>query len=176
MSTSIKKITAKINIERRLTAEEGLSLFQRADLLTLGGLAGTVRKQLHPERHVTFIVDRNINYTNVCVNKCAFCAFYREAGSPEAYVLSNEQIFRKIDETIAQGGTQILMQGGVHPDLGLDYFEDLFSAIKARFTIQIHSLSPIRNLVPCPQGGFEHKRYPQPAQGSRSGLHSRGWC
>src|SRR5208283_2203109 len=142
MSTNIKKITTRISTGRRLTPEEGLSLFQQADLLTLGGLADGVRKQLHPERLVTFIVDLNINYTNVCVNKCAFCAFYREAGSPDAYVLSNEQIFMKIDETIAQGGTQILMQGGVHPDLGLEYFEDLFSAIKARFTIQIHSLSP----------------------------------
>jgi cyclic dehypoxanthinyl futalosine synthase len=91
---------------------------------------------------VTFIVDRNINYTNICVNKCKFCAFYRAEDSPEAYVLTREEIFRKIEETIAQGGTQILMQGGVHPDLGLDYFENLFSSIKARFSIQIHSLSP----------------------------------
>ena len=91
---------------------------------------------------MTFIVDRNINYTNICVNKCKFCAFYRNEDSPEAYVLTKDEIFRKIEETIAQGGTQILMQGGVHPDLGIDYFEDLFSSIKARFTIQIHSLSP----------------------------------
>ena len=91
---------------------------------------------------MTFIVDRNINYTNICVNKCKFCAFYREADSPEAYVLTKDEIFRKIEETIAQGGTQILMQGGVHPDLGIEYFEDLFSSIKSRFAIQIHSLSP----------------------------------
>jgi len=91
---------------------------------------------------VTFVVERNINYTNVCVNKCAFCAFYRDKDSPDAYILSKQEIFRKIEETIAQGGTQILMQGGVHPDLGLEYFEDLFSSIKSRFTIQIHSLSP----------------------------------
>jgi len=91
---------------------------------------------------VTFIVDRNINYTNICVNKCKFCAFYREAGSPDAYVLTREEIFKKIEETIDLGGTQILMQGGVHPDLGIEYFEDLFSSIKSRFTIQIHSLSP----------------------------------
>jgi len=117
-------------------------MFRQADLLTLGELAGAIRRRLHPERLVTFIVDRNINYTNICVNKCKFCAFYREADSPEAYVLSNEDIFKKIEETIALGGTQILMQGGVHPDLGIAYFEDLFSSIKSRFTIQIHSLSP----------------------------------
>jgi cyclic dehypoxanthinyl futalosine synthase len=91
---------------------------------------------------VTFIVDRNINYTNICVNKCKFCAFYRDADSPDAYILTKDEIFRKIEETIAQGGTQILMQGGVHPDLGIEYFEDLFSSIKSRFAIQIHSLSP----------------------------------
>jgi len=108
----------------------------------MGELANAVRMRLHPERLVTFIVDRNINYTNVCVNKCKFCAFYRTEDSPEAYILSKDEIFRKIEETIALGGTQILMQGGVHPDLGIEYFEDLFSSIKSRYTIQIHSLSP----------------------------------
>jgi len=126
----------------RLDADEGLVLFKQADLLTLGELAGNVRQRLHPERLVTFIVDRNINYTNICINRCKFCAFYRDADNPEAYILSKEDIFRKIEETIAQSGTQILMQGGVHPDLGIEYFEDLFSSIKKRFTIQIHSLSP----------------------------------
>jgi cyclic dehypoxanthinyl futalosine synthase len=138
----IKRIVSKTAKARRLDAEEGLALLQHADLLTLGELATGVRKRLHPERLVTFIVDRNINYTNVCVNKCAFCAFYREAGNPDAYVLTKAEIFKKIEETIAQGGTQILMQGGVHPDLGIEYFEDLFSSIKSKFAIQIHSLSP----------------------------------
>jgi cyclic dehypoxanthinyl futalosine synthase len=91
---------------------------------------------------VTFIVDRNINYTNICVNKCKFCAFYRDAGSPDAYILDKQEIYTKIEETIALGGTQILMQGGVHPDLGIEYFEDLLSSIKARYRIQVHSLSP----------------------------------
>jgi len=135
-------IERKIVDSGRISADEGLTLLRKADLLTMGELAGSVRKKLHPERIVTFIVDRNINYTNICVNKCKFCAFYREADSPEAYVLSKEDIFRKIEETIALGGTQILMQGGVHPDLGIDYFEDLFSSIKSRFSIQVHSLSP----------------------------------
>ena len=129
----IGTIEQKIVDSGRISADEGLTLLREADLLTMGELAGSVRKRLHPERIVTFIVDRNINYTNICVNKCKFCAFYREADSPEAYVLSKEDIFRKIEETIALGGTQILMQGGVHPDLGIEYFEDLFSSIKSRF-------------------------------------------
>jgi len=138
----IEHIARKVAGNERLDTNEGLALLRQADLLTLGELAGSVRKRLHPERIVTFIVDRNINYTNICVNKCKFCAFYREAGSPDAYVLTREEIFKKIEETIDLGGTQILMQGGVHPDLGIEYFEDLFSSIKSRFTIQIHSLSP----------------------------------
>ncbi len=136
------KIIVKAASGKRLTPEEGLTLLKYADLLTLGELANNARKRVHPERVVSFIVDRNINYTNICVNKCKFCAFYRDAASPDAYLLSREEIFRKIEETLAQGGTQILMQGGVHPDLGIEYFEDLFSSIKSRYTIQIHSLSP----------------------------------
>ena len=142
MNTNLKKIVSKVSKGKRVEPDEGLNLFRNADLLTLGELANAVRKRLHSERLVTFIVDRNINYTNICVNRCKFCAFYRDADSPEAYILSKEEIFKKIEETLAQGGTQILMQGGVHPDLGIEYFEDLFSSIKSRFTIQIHSLSP----------------------------------
>jgi cyclic dehypoxanthinyl futalosine synthase len=142
MISNLKKIIKKASQGNRLEADEGLLLFKQSDLLTLGELANGVRARFHPERLVTFIVDRNINYTNICVNRCKFCAFYRAADSPEAYILSKEEIFKKIEETIAQGGTQILMQGGVHPDLGIEYFEDLFSSIKKRFTIQIHSLSP----------------------------------
>jgi cyclic dehypoxanthinyl futalosine synthase len=142
MNRDLKKITAKVSKGQRISPEEGLLLFRHADLLTFGEIANVVRKKLHPKRIVTYVVDRNINYTNVCVNKCAFCAFYRDLDSPDAYILSKNEIFRKIEETIAQGGTQILMQGGVHPDLNLEYFEDLFSSIKSKFTIQIHSLSP----------------------------------
>jgi cyclic dehypoxanthinyl futalosine synthase len=142
MKTGLKKIVIKASQGKRLNAEEGLALFKNADLLTIGEVANSVRKRLHPERLVTFIVDRNINYTNICMNKCKFCAFFRDADSPEAYILSKEEIFTKIEETLFQGGTQILMQGGVHPDLGIDYFENLLSSIKSRFSIQIHSLSP----------------------------------
>lgn len=111
-------------------------------LLDLGEKADSIRKSLHPEGTVTFIVDRNINYTNICINKCTFCAFYREAGDPDAYVLTEDEIFRKIDETIELGGTQILLQGGLHPDLGLDYYTELLKAIKARFAINVHGFSP----------------------------------
>lgn len=142
IKADLNKVAIKVSNADRLDAKEGLFLFKHADLLTLGELANGVRNRLHPERLVTFIVDRNINYTNICINKCKFCAFYRDADSPDAYILSKEVIFKKIEETIEQGGTQILMQGGVHPDLGIDYFEDLFRSIKARFSIQIHSLSP----------------------------------
>ena len=142
MRTDLKKTIVKATQGKRLDLDEGLTLLKEADLLTLGELANSVRKRLHPERIVTFIVDRNINYTNICINKCKFCAFYRTEDSPDAYLLTKEDIFRKIEETIAQGGTQILMQGGVHPDLCMEYFEDLFSSIKSRYTIQIHSLSP----------------------------------
>ena len=139
---TIDTIVKKVTSGKRLDAAEGLALFRKADLLTLGELANGTRRRLHPERLVTFIVDRNINYTNICVNKCKFCAFYREADSPEAYILSKKEIFKKIEETVTLGGTQILLQGGVHPDLGIEYFEDLFSSIKTRFTIQVHALSP----------------------------------
>lgn len=141
-SNALNTIIKKASSGKRIDADQGFALLKQADLLTLGELANSVCRRLHPKRIVTFVVDRNINYTNVCVNKCAFCAFYRDADSPEAYILSRDEIFQKIEETIAQGGTQILMQGGVHPDLGIDYFEDLFAAIKSKFTIQIHSLSP----------------------------------
>ncbi len=139
---TINSIIKKAESGKRIADDEGLILFKNADLLTLGELANGARKRLHPEGLVTFIVDRNINYTNICINKCRFCAFYRDADNPEAYILSSEEIFKKIKETIEQGGTQILMQGGVHPDLGLEYFIDLFSSIKSKFTIQVHSLSP----------------------------------
>jgi cyclic dehypoxanthinyl futalosine synthase len=138
----LTEVIRDVTAGRRIGVDETALLFRQADLLTMGELANAVRKRIHPERLVTFIVDRNINYTNVCVNKCKFCAFYRTEDSPEAYILTNEEIFGKIEEAITLGGTQILMQGGVHPELGIKYFEDLFSSIKSRYTIQIHSLSP----------------------------------
>jgi cyclic dehypoxanthinyl futalosine synthase len=126
----------------RITRQQALDLFRSADLLALGEMADAIRKSLHPQGMVTFVVDRNINYTNVCINQCRFCAFYRDAQSPEAYILSEEELFRKIEETIALEGTQILIQGGLHPDLGLDYYTALLRSIKARFEINVHGFSP----------------------------------
>jgi cyclic dehypoxanthinyl futalosine synthase len=126
----------------RLNLQEGVTLLNSNDLVLLGMAANAVKKRLHPEPVVTFVIDRNINYTNVCQTRCRFCAFFRSEGDPDAYVLSQEEIFAKIRETIACGGTQILMQGGLHPGLPLNYYEDLLRAIKARFDIHIHSFSP----------------------------------
>jgi cyclic dehypoxanthinyl futalosine synthase len=126
-----------------LTREEALRLFQEAELTTLGKIADGIRRRKHPENIVTFVVDRNVNYTNVCLSRCRFCAFFRDMGAPDAYVLTHEEIFRKVAELADQGGTQLLMQGGLHPDLGVEYFERLFREVKKRFPrIRIHSLSP----------------------------------
>lgn len=125
-----------------LSAKEALNLLREADILELGMAADKVRKKLHPGNIVTFVIDRNINYTNICTNECKFCAFFRRVDHPEAYVLPNSVILEKIEETIAAGGTQIMLQGGLHPDLGLDYYLNLLQTIKKRFTITIHSFSP----------------------------------
>lgn len=126
----------------RIDRTFALELFKNSDLLEIGEAADNTRKNLHPEGAVTYIVDRNINYTNVCVNKCRFCAFYRDIDSPEAYLLSKEEISEKIDETIALGGTQILLQGGIHPELGIDYYIDLLNSIKSQYAINVHGFSP----------------------------------
>jgi len=126
----------------RIDKATALELLKTSYLLELGLMSDAVRKELHPEGTVTFVVDRNINYTNVCINKCTFCAFYREADSPDAYVLSREALFGKIDETIALGGTQILLQGGLHPDLDMEYYVELLQSIKDRYAINVHGFSP----------------------------------
>ena len=126
----------------RIDRQTALSLLGTAGLLDLGERADAMRRGLHREGVVTFVVDRNINYTNVCINRCSFCAFYREPGSPEAYLLTKDELFRKIDETVALGGTQILLQGGLHPDLGIGYYCDLLESIKERVEINIHGFSP----------------------------------
>ena len=133
----------------RLSREEGIALLRDGELLELGMLADQVRQRLHPEGVVTYIIDRNINYSNVCTAQCAFCAFYRDLPSTEGYVLSKEELAQKIEETIALGGNQILLQGGLHPDLGIEYYEELFRWIKASYPIWIHGLSPdIPGLAP----------------------------
>lgn len=126
-----------------LDRQQALEWLQTGDLLELGRQADALRKRLHPDNLVSFVIDRNVNYTNVCESRCSFCAFYRGIDSPDAYLLDNESIFAKIDELVARGGTQLLMQGGLHPELHLDYFVNLFREIKQRFPqVQNHSLSP----------------------------------
>jgi len=119
-----------------------LELYERTPLLELGRLADDVRWKLHPENVVTYIIDRNINYTNVCVADCKFCAFYRRPKHPEGYLLSFEEIGRKIDELKAIGGVQILMQGGHNPYIPFEWYLDLLRYIKRHHPIHIHGFSP----------------------------------
>jgi cyclic dehypoxanthinyl futalosine synthase len=127
----------------RITDEDALRLLRSRDLVAVGRVADELRNRKIDKRRVTFIVDRNVNYTNVCYTDCDFCAFYRRPGDTrEGYLLPKPIIFKKIEETLALGGTALLMQGGHHPDLGVEYYEDLFSSIKARYPIHLHALSP----------------------------------
>ncbi len=127
----------------RLTQDEALRVYRDAPTYWLGRMADLVRARRHPEGVVSYIIDRNVNYTNVCVARCNFCAFYRPVGHGEGYVLGFDEIFRKIDETIAVGGVQLLLQGGHNPDLPLEWYEDLFRGVKARYpAFKLHALSP----------------------------------
>jgi len=138
----IEVIRAKIEEGLPLEKEEALFLF-KLPLHLLGELARSLRFRLHPERIVTYVVDRNINYTNICISGCKFCAFFRAPNSPQGYLLSFEEIAKKIEETLSLGGYQILLQGGLHPELTLEYYESLFRFIKERFPqIHLHALSP----------------------------------
>src|SRR2546421_12641911 len=139
----VDSVIEKVRAGQRVDAAEALELYRFAPTAVLGQLADAIRRQKHPDRLVTYIIDRNVNYTNVCVARCNFCAFYREVGSAEGYVLGFEELFRKIDETIAVGGVQLLLQGGHNPDLPLTWYEDLFRAIKERYPgFKLHALSP----------------------------------
>lgn len=125
-----------------LTNSQALEMLRSDDLIGLGMQADAVRERLHPGGVITYQIDRNINYTNVCTEYCSFCAFYRPLGSPEGYLQPLESIFRKIDETLALGGTGILMQGGLHPDLKMDYYENLLSSLKRRYpSLHLHCFS-----------------------------------
>jgi cyclic dehypoxanthinyl futalosine synthase len=135
-------LSQKVLKGERLDRGQGVALLKDADLLELGLLADSVRQRLHPEPVVTYIIDRNINYTNVCTAQCAFCAFYRDLPSKEGYLLSKQELAQKIEETLALGGNQILLQGGLHPDLGIEFYEELFGWIKSSYPIWIHGLSP----------------------------------
>ncbi|MGH9159167.1 MAG: radical SAM protein, partial [Vicinamibacteraceae bacterium] len=125
---SMRAIARKAVAGGRITSDEAQRLYLEAPTWLLGETADAIRARNHPEGIVSYIIDRNVNYTNVCVARCNFCAFYRTVGSAEGYVLSFDEIFRKIDETMAVGGVQLLLQGGHNPDLPLEWYEDLFRA------------------------------------------------
>jgi cyclic dehypoxanthinyl futalosine synthase len=127
----------------RITDADAIGLLRSRDLVRVGRAAHELRnRRIDPDR-ITFVIDRNLNYTNICHTDCDFCAFYRRPGDRrEGYLLPKAVIFKKIEETLALGGTALLMQGGHHPDLGIDYYEDLFRSIKSRYRIHLHALSP----------------------------------
>jgi cyclic dehypoxanthinyl futalosine synthase len=140
---TVEEILEKALDGERISDDEAVALLRSRDLVPVGRVADELRnRKVDPDR-ITFIVDRNLNYTNICVTDCDFCAFYRSPGDRnEGYLLPKPVIFKKIEETLAIGGTGVLMQGGHHPDLGVDYYEDLFSSIKQRYKIHLHALSP----------------------------------
>jgi cyclic dehypoxanthinyl futalosine synthase len=140
---TIEELARKATGGERLSGGEALELYTRAPTTTLGRLADAARRRKHPEGVVTYIIDRNVNYTNVCVARCRFCAFYRPVGSSEGYTLGFDEIFRKIDDTIALGGVQLLLQGGHNPDIPIEWYENLFRQVKARYPeFRLHALSP----------------------------------
>ena len=141
--SSVTDILAKAVAGVRLTPAEGVALLESRDLLAVGRAADAVTRRLHPEPYRTFNIDRNVNYTNVCAAVCDFCSFYRKLGDADAYVLPREELYQKIEETVALGGDQILMQGGMHPRLKLDWYEDLLRDLKSRYPhVNLHAFSP----------------------------------
>ncbi|HEX8635239.1 MAG TPA: cyclic dehypoxanthinyl futalosine synthase [Pyrinomonadaceae bacterium] len=141
--TDIQPILDRALAGGRLTADDCTALLESEDIARIGVAADEMRKRRHPSGVVTYIIDRNINYTNVCNVVCTFCAFYRRPGKPDTYVRTVEEICEKIDETVALGGTGILMQGGLHPDFGIEWYEDLLRTLHAKYPqMQLHSFSP----------------------------------
>lgn len=132
----------KIDRGQRIDKKEALELLNDGDFLMLGDLAGRIRRKKHPEPVVTFVIDRNINYTNICVSECRFCAFFCKAGKGDGYVITREDLRKKIEETLELGGTQVLLQGGMNPDLDLDFYLDMLRYIKDHYPIHIHGFSP----------------------------------
>jgi cyclic dehypoxanthinyl futalosine synthase len=143
LSTTIQRVLRKAVDGERLSYDEGVALFDCRDLPGLGRAADAVCRRLHPEPYRTYNIDRNINYTNICAAVCDFCAFYRKSNDADAYVLPREEIYKKIEETIALGGDQTLMQGGMHPSLKLEWYEDLLRDLKTRYpNFNLHAFSP----------------------------------
>jgi cyclic dehypoxanthinyl futalosine synthase len=142
MNAATQKILDKATAGERLHFDEGVALFDCKDLNALGKAASAVTRRLHPEPVRTYNIDRNINYTNVCAAVCDFCAFFRKSGDNDAYVLPREELYKKIDETIALGGDQALLQGGNHPSLKLEWYEELLRDLKSRYpSFNLHAFS-----------------------------------
>src|ERR1043166_8841367 len=142
-STSIQPILDRVLHGERMSADECRTLLESHDVARMGVAADEMRARFHPENIVTYIIDRNINYTNVCNVVCTFCAFYRRPGKPDTYVHSIEEIEKRIDETIELGGTGVLMQGGLHPDFNIEWYEDLLRTLHAKYPkFQLHCFSP----------------------------------
>ncbi|OPZ08172.1 MAG: Aminodeoxyfutalosine synthase [candidate division BRC1 bacterium ADurb.BinA292] len=140
---AIYPILERVVAGERLSDADAVRLFHSHDLLAIGRAAQAVRWRLHPEPVVTYVIDRNINYTNICITDCSFCAFYRKAGDADAYVRTREELRQKIEETFEAGGSQILMQGGLNPELDLAWYEDLLRWMKQEFPgLHIHAFSP----------------------------------
>jgi len=143
MDARLSQVLDDVAAGKRLAFDEAVRLLESRDLAAIGRAAHAVTQRLHPEPHRTYNIDRNINYTNVCTAVCDFCAFYRGPKHPEGYVLDREVLLKKIEETVAIGGDQILMQGGLHPTLPLEWYEDLLRDIKSRFPeVNVHGFSP----------------------------------
>ena len=143
MSTKIQTILDRVLAGERMTVEECTLLLESHDIARMGAAADEIRARRHPDNIVTYIIDRNVNYTNVCNVVCTFCAFYRRPGAPDTYVRTFDEICKKIDETIALGGTGVLMQGGLHPDFGIEWYEDLLRSLREKYLgFQLHCFSP----------------------------------
>lgn len=138
----MENIIRKIENGERISTDEALNMLLNSEFLTLADLANKKRKKLHPEPDVTFVVDRNINYTNICMSECLFCAFYCQEDETGGYVITKPELKQKIEETMKLGGTQILLQGGMHPGLELSFYTDMLRYIKENFPIHIHGFSP----------------------------------
>ena len=168
MSSTVDAILRRSIEGERLSFDDGVSLLRDGDLLRIGSAADAVCKTLHPEPYRTYNIDRNINYTNVCAAVCDFCAFYRKVGDSESYVLDRDVLLEKIRETVELGGDQILMQGGLHPDLPFEWYEELLHDIKTAFPqVNIHGFSP-------PEIHFFHKKFKMPLRAVLQRLKDAG--
>lgn len=139
---TVEDVFEKALNNERLSSKECLTLFSARELTSLGMVADEICRKKHPEDYRTYIIDRNINYTNICTSGCKFCAFYREVKHSDGYIITQDSLLKKIEETLALGGRQILMQGGLHPSLKMDFYIDILKLIKKNYDIHIHAFSP----------------------------------